>query len=177
MGQAKAPEQVTPVASVFTADNAMFAVVESTLTDRLGPCIYQSERLPFAHTSYYEDEMGPDLTRIIFAFTKLLDPADLPSLKTWSNQLENAWSKNGSRRVNIDVGYVSLAKLVLASTKDHAHRLYLGQGIYGEVTLYYAGGEFQPWPWTYPDYASLTYRKIFGTIREQHRLKLRGQRK
>ena len=119
--------------------------------------------------------MGPDLTRIIFAFTKLLDPADLPSLKTWSNQLENAWSKNGSRRVNIDVGYVSLAKLVLASTKDHAHRLYLGQGIYGEVTLYYAGGEFQPWPWTYPDYASLTYRKIFGTIREQHRL-LRGQR-
>jgi len=173
LGQVRAPEQVTPIASVFTGDDDMLTAAQSELTGRLGRCVYKSERLPFAHTMYYEAEMGADLTRIIFAFGNLIDPAQLPALKNWSNDLENRWSQEGRRRVNIDVGYVSLAKLVLATTKDHAHRLYLGQGIYGEVTLHYVSGEFRPWPWTYPDYASLSYRKMFGAIRELHRLELR----
>ncbi len=173
MGQIRAPEKVTPIASVFTGDDNMFIVVESELTKRLGRCIYKSEQLPFTHTNYYTAEMGPDLTRIIFAFDYLLDPAELPALKRWSNDLEDTWSWDGRRQVNIDMGYVTLAKLVLATTKDHAHRLYLGQGIYGEVTLHYENGQFQPWPWTYPDYASPSYRQILGTIRELHRLKLR----
>ncbi len=173
MGQIKTPEKVTPIASVFTGDDSMFADVESELTTQLGPCAYKSDKLSFAHTDYYTEEMGSNLKRIIFAFEALVDPAELPALKKWSNNLEDTWSRNGKRRVNIDMGYVTLAKLVLATTKDHAHRLYLGQGIYGEVTLHYVSGEFQPWPWTYPDYASPTYRQIFGTIRELHRLKLR----
>lgn len=173
LGQIRAPEKVTPIASVFAADKNMFAMTEAVLTPRLGKCIYRSEPMPFAHTNYYTDEMGPDLKRIVFAFDELVDPKELVALKIWSNSLEETWSQDGCRRVNIDMGYVSLAKLVLATTKDHAHRLYLGQGIYGEVTLHYTGGEFLPWPWTYPDYASASYRQLFGAIRELHRLKLR----
>ncbi|HKM39085.1 MAG TPA: DUF4416 family protein [bacterium] len=173
MGQIKEPKRVTPVASVFTGNETLFAAIEAVLTSRLGLCIYKSERLPFVHTTYYEAEMGPNLTRIIFAFEALIDPGRLPALKNWSNRLEDNWRTDGRRQVNIDLGYVSLAKVVLATTKDHAHRLYLGEGIFGEVTLYYCGGEFQAWPWTYPDYASPSYRKLFNTVRSLHRRQIK----
>jgi hypothetical protein len=173
MGKIKTPELVTPIASVFTSDEKLFEPVKETLSKRLGSCIYESSVLPFNHTDYYTAEMGSDLKRSIFAFNELIVPSKLPALKLWSNSLEQDWAVGSKRQVNIDVGYISLGKLVLASTKDHSHRLYLGEGIYGEVTLRFVGGQFQPWPWTYPDYASLQYRKIFAEIRRLHREKLR----
>jgi hypothetical protein len=173
MGKIKTPEPVTPIASVFTSDEKLFESAKEILSKELGPCIYESTVLPFNHTDYYTAEMGSGLKRRIFAFEKLVDPSKLPALKLWSNSIEEDWAVGGKRQVNIDVGYVSLGKLVLASTKNHSHRIYLGEGIYGEVTLRFVGGEYQPWPWTYPDYASLQYRKIFAEIRRLHREKLR----
>ena len=76
------------------------------------------------------------------------------------------------RRVNLDPGYVDQAKLVLATTKDRQHRLYLGRGIYGEVTLRFTGGRFEPWEWTYPDYRTPEYRVFFETVRRRYRQQL-----
>jgi len=81
-----------------------------------------------------------------------------------------SWKTERKRDVNIDPGYLSLSKLVLASTKDFYHRLYLNHGIYAEITLVFkkethSKGGFQPIKWTYPDYASQEYRKIFNQIR------------
>lgn len=176
MGKIRTLEPVTPVASVFTSDEGLFESVQMALSQRLGPCIYVSSVLPFYHTDYYTTEMGEDLKRCIFAFAELIDPSKLPALKYWSNSLEQDWAVDSKRRVNIDIGYISLGKLVLASTKNHSHRLYLADGIYGEVTLRFVSGHFQPWPWTYPDYASPKYRKICDEIRELHRQKLRSVR-
>ncbi len=173
MGKIRTPEPVTPVASVFASDKELFEPVKEALTKRLGPCVYASAVLPFNHTDYYTDEMGDGLKRQIFAFAKLIDPDKLSDLKQWSNLLEQDCAIDGKRRVNIDTGYISLAKLVLASTKDHSHRLYLGGGIYGEVTLRFVDGNFKPWQWTYPDYASTEYRRIFEDIRKLHSKKLR----
>lgn len=172
MGKIKMSEPVTPIASVFTPDEGLFEPVRVTLSKRLGPCIYVSSVLPFNHSDYYSNEMGQDLKRRIFAFAGLIDPGELPALKHWSNSLEQGWAVNNQRRVNIDVGYISLAKLVLASTKNHSHRLYLAEGIYGEVTLRFVRGRFEPWLWTYPDYASPKYCKICDEIRDLHRKKM-----
>jgi len=174
MGEIRPPEPVTPIASVFTANENLFETVKETLTERLGSCIYSSPVLPFNYTEYYTSEMGVGLKRCIFAFSKLINQGELPALKHWSNILEQQWSLAGQRMVNIDVGYVSLGKLVLASTKDHSHRIYIADGIYGEVTLRFVRGRFEAWPWTYPDYASLEYRKIFEEIRAIHKQKLRS---
>lgn len=172
MGKIRVPELVTPIASVFTSEEELFESVRGALAKRLGSCIYTSVVMPFDHTDYYTTEMGQNLKRCIFAFEELIDPSKLPALKGWSNYLEQDWAVDSQRRVNIDVGYISLGKLVLATTKNHSHRLYLGEGIYGEVTLCFVRGHFEPWPWTYPDYASPKYRKIFDEIRELHRKKL-----
>lgn len=175
MGKIREPELVTPIASVLSSDEKLFKPVREALSKRIGTCIYESSVMPFDHTDYYTTEMGHDLKRCLFAFEDLIDPGKLPALKHWSNLLERKWEVAGKRRANIDVGYISLGKLVLATTKNHGHRLYLGDGIYGEVTLRFVSGHFKPWPWTYPDYASCKYRKICEEIRKLHHKKLRSR--
>lgn len=174
MGTARPPAPVKLVVSILGGDVALLDEAEACLQEAFGPVDYQSALLPFHHTTYYEPEMGPDLKRRIVAFQRLVDPGDLAAIKRKTNALEEQWAAEGKRRVNLDPGYLDLAKLVLASTKDHGHRIYLGQGIYAEVTLQYRGGRFQPWPWTYPDYASEEYCRLFQEIRTLYHAQLRA---
>jgi hypothetical protein len=173
MGTAKQPQAVKLVASLFAGRRPLLDAARARLEETFGPVDYQSEWLPFDHTDYYATEFGPDLGRFIVAFERLVNPGDLAAIKRQTNALEAGWLAGSCRQVNIDPGYVSLSKLVLASTKDHAHRLYLAEGIYGEVTLTFRQGAFRPWPWTYPDYASPRYCALFAEIRELYYRQLR----
>ena len=175
MGQAKTPKRVKLIASVFAADERRLQQTESLLIGEYGPVDYRGELLPFTHTDYYTAEFGAPVVRLIVAFERLMDPAGLPTIKRQTNELEWIGSVGGHRCVNIDPGYVSLSKLVLATTKDHAHRIYLRDGIYAEVTLRYEGGTFRPWPWTYRDYASPSYIAILNLIRNQYHRQLRAK--
>ncbi len=175
MGEAKIPEAVKLIASIFGADEDRLRRAESLLVREFGPLDYRSELLPFTHTDYYTPEFGTPLVRVIVAFERLVDPALLPTIKHRTNELEWTDSAQGHRWVNMDPGYVTLSKLVLATAKDHAHRIYLRDGIYAEVTLCYQGGTFRPWPWTYPDYASPPYIAIFNAIRAQYHQQLRAR--
>ncbi len=176
MGTIRLPEPAKLVVSILGGDVALLEEAEAALQEAFGPVDYRTDLLPFHHTAYYEPEMGPDLKRRIVAFQRLVDPGDLSAIKRKTNALEERWAVEGKRRVNLDPGYVDLGKLVLASTKNHAHRIYLGQGIYAEVTLQYRSGRFQPWPWTYPDYASEEYCRLFGEIRALYQAQLRALR-
>jgi hypothetical protein len=173
MGQIKEPKPVKLISSLFTADLELLQVARNKLSEIFGPADYESDLLPFDHTSYYAAEFGEELMRKIVAFAELVDPGRLAEIKRLTNDMEMGWAKEGKRRINLDPGYVSLAKLVLATTKNHGHRIYLGQGIYGEVTLRYRNKTFRPWEWTYPDYASPPYIVIFNYIRELYLAQLR----
>ena len=173
MGKIKQPRPVKLIVSVFTGDIDLLALARAALVEGFGEIDYESERLPFDHTDYYEAEFGPNLQRQIFSFAELLPPDRLALVKCRTNQLEQRWVVDGRRQVNLDPGYVSLGKLVLATTKDYTHRVYLGQGIYAEVTLHYRRGSFWSWEWTYPDYASERYLQIFDHIRDVYVAQLR----
>src|SRR4029078_12622455 len=105
--------------------------------------------------------MGTDLRKVFFAFESLVDPAELVACKETSNQWETDYQQLARhpeiRPLNLDPGYLTEAKLVLATTKDRDHRLYLDRGIYAENTLYYQRGAWQSRPWTYPDYQRPDY--------------------
>ncbi len=174
MGTAREPAPVKLIASLLTGDVDMLPKVRAALARAFGPTDLESEILPFDHTDYYAAEFGSALQRQFVTFERLIAPEDLPAVKRQTNEMERALAQEGRRRVNIDPGYVSLSKLVLATTKDHAHRLYLGQGIYGEVTLAYQQGRFRPWPWTYSDYASDSYCALFLEIRKRYKAQIRG---
>ena len=165
MGEIRTPQPVKLIASILAGQISALEEAEQDLLTAFGPGDYQSALLPFEHTDYYEAEMGPCLQRRILAFHRLVDPGELPAIKRQTNELELRWTTAGKRKVNLDPGYVSLAKLVLATTKNHGHRIYVGQGIYAEVTLGFRGGHFQSWPWSYPDYASAEYCTLFEEIR------------
>jgi hypothetical protein len=165
MGKIKEPLSVKLIASMFTARMELLEEAKARLGQEFGPLDYESELLPFDHTTYYAAEFGENLKRRFVAFEELVHPGRLAEIKLLTNALEMEWAVGGKRRVNIDPGYVSHSKLVLATTKNHAHRIYLGQGIYAEVTLHFRDGTFRAWPWTYPDYASPSLIAIFNQIR------------
>jgi hypothetical protein len=173
MGTAKEPIPVKLIMSLLSSDVDLLATTQFELSRLYGPVDYESELLPFEHTGYYAAEFGTGLQRCIVTFEPLIDPGQLPAIKHQTNRLEESLAVAGKRTVNIDPGYVSLGKMVLASTKDHAHRLYIGQGIYAEGTLVYQRGRHRPWPWTYPDYASDRYCAMFDQIRLRYRDQLR----
>ena len=176
MGTAREPVAVKLIASLLAGDPALIEEVKGMLATTFGPLDFESELLPFDHTDYYTPEFGPGLQRQIVTFERLVDPGELPAVKRQTNDMEWSLAQDGRRQVNVDPGYVSLGKMVLASTKNHAHRLYLGQGIYGEGTLTYQQGHFRPWPWTYPDYASDSYCALFEQIRARYKAQLRALR-
>lgn len=72
-----------------------------------------------------------------------------------------------ARPMNLDPGYIAPSKLVLASTKDYSHRIYLDDGVYGEVTLLFQQGAWRQFEWTYPDYRTPAYHEFFARVRSR----------
>ena len=119
-------------------------------------------------TDYYTEEMGPGLKKHFIVFSALIDPFELPAIKRWTNKLEGTTLNKEKRLVNIDPGYISQAKLVLATTKNYSHRVYLGKGIFGDVHMHYQRGKYRPNSWTYPDYKAEQNVAFFGKVREKY---------
>ena len=71
--------------------------------------------------------------------------------------------------MNLDPGYLVLGKFVLATTKDQAHRLYLRDGIFAEVTLHFQAGAYRPWPWTYADFRIEEVIGFLGAARNYYK--------
>lgn len=132
-----------------------------------------------AFTDYYVDEMGPLLFRTWWTLHQLQPPEHLVELKLAANKLEDRYRElagTTGRVVNIDPGYLNESRLVLASCKDFAHRICLGQGVYAEVTMVYQGDSYRPLEWTYRDYQSPEAMRFFGQTRQDYQQQLRGER-
>lgn len=173
MGSINESVKVLPIAGfLYRADCAVTAPFD-LLAEKIGPIAMHTPPTPFTHTAYYGKEMGDRLMRQWFAFDILVDPATLSAMKHISNEIEQQFSsEQGSRSFNIDPGLISLNNLILASTKNFAHRIYLGQGIYAEVTLIYRDKQFQALGWTYPDYRETAALKFFNEVRSYLKKKL-----
>lgn len=173
MGEIKLSLPVKLIVGMISGDRGLFNVACSKLSRRYGSVDFESDVSPFDYTDYYAREMGPNLMRKFVAFEQLIDPADLAKIKLFTNQLEHKLAvyrdEIMTRRINLDPGYVTDSKLVLATTKNHQHRIYLGKGIYAEVTLRFRKGTFEPWEWTYPDYRTKGYISFFNSIRKIYR--------
>ena len=139
------------------------------VSQQLAPISMKSRLFPFLESAYYQRTMGDSLKKQFAILSPWYDPAELPSHKVLMQDWENDLQENGSytepRPLNIDPGYMSMTKLVLASTKNREHRLYLRDGIYAEVTLAFRDQEWQPMSWTYPDYQREDFRLFFQDCR------------
>jgi len=116
-------------------------------------------------TSYYELEMGDNLKKIFIACKALIAPENLPSIKVNTNALEKKYEIDSKRRINIDPGYISQAKLILATTKNYSHRIFIGKGIFGDVHMQFSNKSYRSQPWTYPDYKDEKNVTFFNDVR------------
>lgn len=119
----------------------------------------------FAHSGYYEREMGPGIRRGFLRILGTRDPGSLAGIKLTANAIEAAWARGGCRRVNLDPGLLNLGQYVLATGKSASRRVYVGQGIWAEVEYRFEGGGFRPLPWTYPDYRVPEVTAFFDRLR------------
>ncbi|MFH1202302.1 MAG: DUF4416 family protein [Candidatus Omnitrophota bacterium] len=153
------------VIGLIFAQDDLVSDVKKDLIAKFGMADFESDDLVFNYTDYYADEFGNNLKRKFISFKNLINPQRLKDIKRWTIKLEQRYSKNKKRRVNIDPGYLTLWNFVLSTTKDYYHRIYLGKGIFGEVTLCFQNQSFREFEWTYPDYKSKAYIEIFNKIR------------
>ena len=173
VGQPREHRPVKLIVGMFTGREGLLGAARDELSQAYGPVDRVSPVWPFAFTRYYADEFGEHLLRQFFTFSELMDPARLPEIKLLTNALELESASGDQRQVNVDPGYIDLSKLVLATTKNNQHRIYLGQGIYAEVTLRFTRGSFRPWEWTYPDYRTEHYIGFFNEVRQTYLEQLR----
>jgi hypothetical protein len=156
------------VASIIFKDESACESAERALIRKFGPLEPLVRVLPFDFTDYYSEEFGKPLKRKLLCFKKPVKKEAVSGIKIVTNRIEDRYRKNGRRTVNIDPGYVTEAKLVLMTTKDYTHRVYIGNRIFAESTLFFQDGSFRAWPWTYPDYASADLIAYFNEVRERY---------
>jgi len=170
----KEPEPGALLVSVLAQSEELALAVADRLEAEFGPLDLSSFWISFAHSRYYEAEMGAGLGRYIFFFSEPLARESLVEVKLFTDCLETEYAVSGGRRVNLDPGYLALEHLILASTKAVPHRPYLGRGIYADLTLVYECGQYIPLRWSYPDYSSDYVRALCADVRTKI-LKLRKQ--
>jgi hypothetical protein len=179
MREIQPPIPVKLFIGMLSPEPALFGACTDILCRGYGPIDYQSEIAPWTNSDFYRVEMGPGILRKFIFFERLMDPGDLSAIKNNTVRIEKSLADESGtrarRRINLDPGYVTEAKVVLATTKDYSHRLYIGKGIYAEVTLRYGNKErsFTPFDHTYLDYRSEKYRTMFNMTRELLRTALR----
>jgi hypothetical protein len=176
VGTLRLPEPVKLFAGVLVAESGLVPLVEERLIAAFGPVDHRSDLIPFDFTDYYAEAMGDVLERIFFSFRNLVEADALAPTKLETNRIENETWPSGAdvaRPVNVDPGYIEQSKVVLASTKNFYHRVYLRDGVFAEITMHFKNNTFQFFPWTYPDYESRDYQEFFLRMRQIYRSQLK----
>jgi hypothetical protein len=173
MSRPHPPRPAKLVIGVLLRDRLLFPGVAAELEAGFGPLDLVSPWLPFDYTGYYEREMGAPLWRRVLAFKPLVGQERLAEIKLATNAIEQSRAAGGRRSVNVDPGYLLLERFVLASGKNFTHRIYVGRGIYADLTLLFQNGDFRALPWTYPDYADHPLRRFLSAVRRKYGLDLK----
>jgi len=166
---------VKPLAGVLWSDPEVWARALDAMQAAWGPSDAVGEPTPFSCTDYYRDEMGAGLKRQLVSFANLAPPEQLPALKLTANGIEADLLRDGRRTVNIDVGYLDHHKVVLASTKQGPHKIYMGRGVWADMTLRYERGRFHSFPWTFPDLRNGAYDAFLLHVRDLYKKALRAE--
>ncbi len=168
MGEIKEVKEEKLVMGFIYKEDDIYLKAKEKLIEKFGNIDFESNKISFIHTDYYNKEIGENLLKKFISFEKFVLPDILADIKLFTNDVEKQFLYEGTnkRKINIDPGLLSLSKFILATTKNYDHRIYIGKGIYAEVTLKYTQKDFKEFEWTYPDFRTDEYKNILKIIRE-----------
>ena len=163
------PQPVKLIIGILAADEAALAEAVKAISKSFGIIDLTSDVWPFTQTDYYKDELGPNALRQFVTLENIIDPGKLAQIKHDTNSLEQQLADSLKlplpRPVNLDPGFIEPSKLILASTKNFSHRIYIGNKMFAEVTLIYEKGNWRHFDYTYPDYKEPHYQDFFTKVR------------
>jgi len=159
------------VIGILAADQKALDASIKTIEANFGSLDLTSDVWPFKQTDYYKDQTGINILRQFVSINELIEPGKIAGIKHQTNKIEQDLAENlkhqWPRPVNLDPGIIEPSKLVLATTKNYSHRIYIGQKMYAEVTLIYDKGKWKPFEYTYPDYKQQEYWDFFSKVRKK----------
>lgn len=163
------PRPVKLIIGILAADRQCVHAAIEAILGKFGKADFMSDVWPFDKTDYYKDQTGPHILRQFVSIERLIAPALLAKIKHRTNRIEQKLARTLAlplpRPVNLDPGIIEPSKLVLATTKNYSHRIYIGKKMYAEVTLIFDKGRWQPFDYTYPDYRQQCYSDFFDSVR------------
>ncbi|MCL2102509.1 MAG: DUF4416 family protein [Syntrophorhabdaceae bacterium] len=165
MSRRSVPPPGKLVISAIFRDEAVLSTLLVFLSKAVGEVKFAGPLLPFDFTDYYSAEMSKPLFRRFFVAPDHISRDTLPEIKIRMEEIETELSEEGKRTVNLDPGLLTPENFVLATGKNFSHRIYLKDGVFADLTLVFQKGEYNPLPWTYPDYASLEIRTLLKELR------------
>ena len=184
MWEIEEPKPVKLIIAVMASDGECLSAALDAIVAEFGTTDLVSDVWPFDQTDYYKDQTGPRILKQFASIEKLIDPGEMAQIKHKTNEIEQEQAellhKSGvdlPRPINLDPGIIEPSKLILASTKNYSHRVYIGEQMYAEVTLTFHKGKWQSFPYTYPDYKQPGYHEFFSKVRAQLIEQLRDQKK
>ena len=174
MWEIQEPKPVKLLIAIMAADQKCLTAARDAIIAEFGTIDLESDVWPFDQTDYYKDQTGPHILKQFASIDKLINPGELARIKHKTNRIEQKLAELlhsagvvWPRPINLDPGIIEPSKLILASTKNYSHRIYIGDGIYAEVTLTFGKGKWQPFSYTYPDYKQLGYHEFFSQVRSR----------
>lgn len=169
----RVPDPARLVISVLATGRERAEAAAPLLVRQFGPLEQVVGPFTFDFTSYYDREMGPGIQRWLWVFSNLVDRSELARIKLVTNEVESSFLVDGKRSFNLDPGLLTLENFVLATGKNRAHRIYLRDGIFADLTLVFRKESYRPLPWTYPDYSDSELILMLNELRESYKCKLR----
>jgi hypothetical protein len=173
MGKLEEPLPARLVCGILYREEPHFEMILGELASEFGPSDFRSDPILFEYTNYYFSEMGRPLYRRFVSFERLMDCSQLSRVKVFTNSLEDRHAVEGKRILNVDPGYLTAASYVLATSKNYAHRIYLGNGVFAQQELLFHKKRIQTLDWTYPDYRTFEYQEIFRRIHAMYMKQLK----
>ncbi len=171
-------ESVAPVKLFVVTLHNEIEILENSAVDlyeHFGKSDLISEDFAFDVTGYYENEMGSNLFRRFYSFEKLISPEQISEVKLLTNSIEEKYRNEKGRRINLDPGYLDTYKVVLASAKFGGQKIYLGSGIYADMTLVMYKGQWEPFAWGFPDFKSRRYDPTLSKIRDLYKAQMKNR--
>lgn len=168
MAKPRKPEKALLLTGVIYSNEKALDEVKKMLIKKFGKIWIESEPYDFTKfTQYYEPEMGKRLFKKNIVFKKFFTINKLPDIKLYTNKLEDKFSKKNGRIINLDPGYMTITKLILASVKDRKHKVYLDKGIYADLTYVFLKESCIIFRHTFPDFKTERVQKFFLEVRNK----------
>jgi len=180
MWKLKDPNPAKLIVGILAADEQCLHAAIEALTHKFGTLGLVSDVWPFDKTDYYKDQTGEHILRQFVSIEKLIDPGKLAKFKHTTNKLEKKLAAKLAlplpRPANLDPGLIEPSKLILVTTKNYSHRIYIGKKMFAEVTLIFDKGRWRPFEYTYPDYRQQCYFDFFSKVRTRLLEQLKSKR-